>query len=151
MWLEMQLCFAVEGEQAGASSYWATLCLARAIWDGCTCYLQSVYRGVVESRDVYQTKCNSLFLLLCPFSVNETTAGVIKDEDSQGVKPYLMGTRWCCDWHTLNFTTTTVLFLQLATHFGLWNCCKAAPGHGGIALPQVGLRMDFVQVLVSVS
>lgn len=60
---------------------------ARAIWDGCTCYLQSVCRGVVESRDVYQAKCNSLFILFCPFSVNETTTGVIKDEDSQGVKP----------------------------------------------------------------
>jgi len=71
----MQLRFAFEGEWASASSYRAS------DRDGCTCYLQSVYRGVIESSDVYQAKRNSLFLPSCPFSIDETTAGAITDVD----------------------------------------------------------------------
>lgn len=128
----------------------------RAIWDGCTCYLQSVYRGVIESRDVYQAKCNSLFMLFCPFSVDEMMAGAIKEEDQQGVKPIwlapgdvVMGTlssslpQQCCFYSLwLILVSVTVTKLLLATRTDTWpqwdlgyilcgslcSCLKSSPG-----------------------
>lgn len=83
----MQLCSAGRMSRQVQAAPEQCKAAARAIRDGCTCYLQSVYRAVIESRDVCQAKCNSLFMLFCPFSVAETMAGVIKDEDPRGVKP----------------------------------------------------------------
>lgn len=133
----MQLHFAFEGEWASASSYWAS------DRDGCTCYLQSVYRGVIESSDVYQAKRNSLFLPSCPFSIDETTAGVI--------------TEWVCkvwnlsDWHldTLQWAHCqaghhAAAALSTATQFALCNPHKAAPGHEGTLLSR---RWDLGWVL----
>lgn len=108
-WLEMQLRFSFEGEWASASSSWAP------DGDGWTCYLQSVYRGVIESSDVYQAKRNGLFMLSCPFSTDERMAGAIKDGEPQGVKPI-----WSVPGHVV-VATMVMLFLQLASYFGLCN------------------------------